>query len=110
MGKAKHGAALPIDAVNRMGVQLDNIDIQVDRELSAEGLGRMITSSHNGVVRVVFCRFATGRKRPEAVIRNRQNAAKNLKIQLDNHCASVPVPKTVHALTRTPSPQLPSAK
>ena len=69
MGKAEHGAALAIDAVNRIGVQVDNIDIQVDRELSAEGLGRMITSSHNGVVRGVYCRFATGRKRPIADVR-----------------------------------------
>jgi hypothetical protein len=68
---AEHGAALAINAVNRMGVQVDNIDKQVDRELSAEGLGRMITSSHNGAVRVVFCRFATGRKRPKAVILGR---------------------------------------
>ncbi len=65
---AEHGAALPTNAVNRMGVQVDNIDIQVDRELSAEGLGRMITSSYNGVVGGFFYRFATGRKRPEAVI------------------------------------------
>lgn len=63
---AEHGAALPTNAVNRMGVQVDNIDIQVDRELSAKGLGRMITSSHNGVVRGFFYRFATGRKRPIA--------------------------------------------
>jgi hypothetical protein len=69
---AEHGAALAIDAVNRMGVQVDNIDIQVDRELSAEGLGRMITSSHNGVVRGFFYRFATGRKRPGAVIQGEQ--------------------------------------
>jgi hypothetical protein len=60
---------LPIDTVNRMSVQVDNMDIQVDRELSAEGLGRMITSSYNGVVGGFFYRFATGRKRPEAVIR-----------------------------------------
>ncbi len=29
--------------------------------------------------------------------------------QLDNRCASVPVSKTMHALARTPSPQLPCA-
>jgi hypothetical protein len=32
---AEHGAALAINAVNRMGVQVDNIDIQVEQELSA---------------------------------------------------------------------------
>lgn len=71
MGKAEHGVAFPIDAVDHMGVQVDNIDIQVDRELSAEGLGRMITSSRNGVVRGFFYRFATGRKRPKAAARER---------------------------------------
>lgn len=71
---AEHGAALAIDAVNRKGVQVDNIVIQVDRELSAEGLGRMITSSHNGVVRGFFYRFATGRKRPKAVAHYLKNS------------------------------------
>ncbi len=56
------------------------------------------------------CQFypaATGHKRS---VRNRQNAVQNMKTELDNRCASVPVSKTVHALTRTPSPQLPSAE
>ncbi len=57
---AEHGAALAINAVNRMGVQVDNIDIQVERELFC------LRSGANGVVRGFFYRFATGRKRPEA--------------------------------------------
>lgn len=82
---AEHGAALAIDAVNRIGVQVDNIDKQVDRELSAEGLGRMIISSHNGVVRGVFLPFRDGQK-----------TANRSQSQVSRLCTKRDVPQTAH--------------